>query len=85
MWVKRGFLLHCRVDEDAKLDPTARRVYMINCLALILGALAGRPICNNRAAAVGELLEAHVSRLVGTQVSFLLARCGMAEIVERIR
>ena len=39
----------------------------------------------SRAGAVAEAVEGHVARLVGGEAGALLARCGLAEIAERVR
>ncbi|KAG2497264.1 hypothetical protein HYH03_004848 [Edaphochlamys debaryana] len=75
-----------RVDEGPwPLDPTAHRVYLINCLAAVWTVLQHRPAAATRARQVMDSIEAHTAALVGGEVGRLLARCGLAELVERLR
>ncbi|PNW74161.1 hypothetical protein CHLRE_13g587750v5 [Chlamydomonas reinhardtii] len=74
-----------RVDEVARLDPTAHRVYLINCLAAVWQVLQHRAAASARSRQVLEAIEAHTAALVGGEVGRLLARCGLAEVVERLR
>ncbi|GFR52692.1 hypothetical protein Agub_g15319 [Astrephomene gubernaculifera] len=74
-----------RVDEVTRLDPAAHRVYLINCMAAVWGALQSRAAGNARARQVLDSIEAHTAALVGGEVGRLLARCGLAEVVERLR
>ena len=39
----------------------------------------------SREGAIAEALEGHMARLVGGEAGALLARCGLAEIAERVR
>lgn len=75
----------CRVDERSNLTPSAKQIYLINCLAAMAAALAGRACCAGRAAALAAAAEAHMARLVGGEAGALLARCGLAEIADRVR
>lgn len=85
--ITRGltFLLWCRVDERSTLSPSAKQIYLINCLAAIAAALGGRACCAGRAAALARAAEGHMARLVGGEAGALLARCGLAEIADRVR
>ncbi|CAL8463754.1 g3288 [Coccomyxa elongata] len=74
-----------RVDERSNLTPSAKQIYLINCLAAMAAALAGRTCCAGRAAALAAAAEAHMARLVGGEAGALLARCGLAEIADRVR
>jgi hypothetical protein len=77
--------LWCRVDERSTLSPSAKQIYLINCLAAIAAALGGRACCAGRAAALAHAAEGHMARLVGGEAGALLARCGLAEIADRVR
>ncbi|EFJ50082.1 component of oligomeric golgi complex 6 [Volvox carteri f. nagariensis] len=68
-----------RVDEVARLDPAAHRIYLINCLAAVWAVLQHRAAASARARQVLDSIEAHTAALVGSEVGRLLARCGMAE------
>lgn len=74
-----------RVDEVARLDPSAHRVYLINCLSLMHSVLATHPCAATRSRMLADVIEGHVSALVGGEVGRLLARCGLSEVVERLR
>jgi Conserved oligomeric complex COG6 len=74
-----------RLDDGSHLSPGARRIYLINCLAAIQHPLAQHACSRLRAAKLGELMEAHVSALVGGEVGTVLAKTKLAEILERIR
>lgn len=138
-----------RVDEVARLDPSAHHVYLVNCLAAVWSVLQHRAATSTRARQVGgraslepqgwtgcrcvrygrpypcyrafgmhcahrclqcesfhassrvlrvlsrqrwsvssqvlDSIEAHTAALVGSEVGRLLASCGMAEVVERLR
>jgi hypothetical protein len=73
------------VEESAWLSPATKQIYLINCMAALQAALAGRACCASRESAVAEAVEGHVARLVGGEAGALLARCGLAEIAERVR
>ncbi len=75
----------CRVDESSKLSPSSRLIYIINCLAPMHEALAGRACAAGKARELAQAMEAHTARLVGGECGQLLSRCGMAEVVERVR
>lgn len=74
-----------RVDEVAKLDPAAHRIYLINCLLAITSALSARRVVLPRVQQLSDVIEGHISALVGGEVGRLLARCGLAEVLERLR
>ena len=74
-----------RVDEVTRIHPTAYRVYLVNCLAYMINALAHRNSAAPRLRQLADVLEAHVCALVGGEVGRLLAQCGLAEVVERMR
>mmetsp|Transcript_20960 Transcript_20960/g.45865 ORF Transcript_20960/g.45865 Transcript_20960/m.45865 type:complete len:707 (+) Transcript_20960:171-2291(+) len=74
-----------RVDEVARLDPAAHRIYLINCLSSVMNALGSRSSAAPRVRHLADMVEGHVSALVGGEVGRLLARCGLAEVVERLR
>ncbi|GLC43979.1 hypothetical protein PLESTB_000216400 [Pleodorina starrii] len=74
-----------RVDEVARLDPAAHRIYLINCTAAVWAVLQHRAAASARARLVLDSIEAHTAALVGGEVGRLLARCGLAEVVERLR
>lgn len=74
-----------RVDEESTLDPAAQRVFLVNCLATVHGGLARHACCQARARAVRERLDGHLAGLVGGAAGALLARCGLAEVAERVR
>lgn len=74
-----------RLDEVSNLDPTAYRVYLINCLAAMHATLAARGSARQRAKFISDQVEVQVSALVGGEVGRLLSRCGLAEIADRIR
>ncbi len=59
-----------QLDEGPSLDPTARGVYLVNCLAAMQAPLAAHECCAERAAELGEAIEGHVAALVGREVSF---------------
>ena len=73
------------MDESSKLNPSSRLIYVINCLAPMHEALAGRACAAGKAGELAQTIEAHTARLVGGECGQLLSRCGMAEIVERVR
>eukprot|EP00798_Chlamydomonas_sp_ICE-L_P018575 gene18575-25084_t len=74
-----------RVDEISKIDPCAHRIYLINCLSSVTTALSHRPTAQLRSRQLADMVEGHMSALVGGEAGRLLARCGLAEIVERMR
>ncbi|GIL61283.1 hypothetical protein Vafri_15679 [Volvox africanus] len=74
-----------RVDEVARLDPSAYRIYLVNCLAAVWAVLQHRAAASARARQVLDSIEVHTAALVGGEVGRLLARCGMAEVVERLK
>lgn len=63
-----------RVDEVSRLDPSAHRVYLINCLAAMQATVATRSFTTARVKQLNDMLEAHMAALVGGQVGRLLAR-----------
>ncbi len=73
------------MDERSTLSPSAKQVYLTNCLAAMAAALGGRACCAGRAAALARAAEGHMARLVGGEAGALLARCGLAEIADRVR
>ena len=81
----RDSLFCCRVDESSKLSPSSKLIYIINCLAPMHEALAGRACAAGKARELAQAMEAHTARLVGGECGQLLSRCGMAEVVERVR
>ncbi|GAX74715.1 hypothetical protein CEUSTIGMA_g2163.t1 [Chlamydomonas eustigma] len=75
-----------RVDEVAKIDPSAHRIYLINCIVAILNGLPARKRSMiSRAQLLSDMLEGHLSALVGSEVGRVLAKCGLSEILDRIR
>ncbi|EIE27799.1 component of oligomeric golgi complex 6 [Coccomyxa subellipsoidea C-169] len=74
-----------RVDERSTLSPSAKQVYLTNCLSAMAAALGRRACCAGRAAALARAAEGHMARLVGGEAGALLARCGLAEIADRVR
>ncbi|KAF8056126.1 COG6 [Scenedesmus sp. PABB004] len=74
-----------RLDDGSKLDPTAHKVFTINCLAACQATLALRPAAAARAAALAGAVNAQLEALVAQEVGRLLARSGLAEVVERVR
>lgn len=62
-----------------------RLIYIINCLAPMHEALAGRSCAAGKARELAQVVEAHTARLVGGECGQLLSKCGMAEVVERVR
>jgi len=73
------------VDESNNLSPSRRLIYIINCLAPMHEALAGRACAAGKAHELAHAMEAHTARLVGRECGQLLSKCGMAEVVERVR
>uniref|UniRef100_A0A061SD29 Conserved oligomeric Golgi complex subunit 6 n=1 Tax=Tetraselmis sp. GSL018 TaxID=582737 RepID=A0A061SD29_9CHLO len=74
-----------RVDEQTSLDPSAQKIYQINCLHAIQTLLGRRPCMDSWTARLAELIEGHTASLVGTEVGRILSRAGLSEILERIR
>lgn len=74
-----------RVDEVTRIDPAAHRLYLINCLASVWSVLQHRSPAAAHARQLGDMIEAHTAALVGGEVGRLLARCGMAEVVDRLK
>jgi conserved oligomeric Golgi complex subunit 6 len=75
-----------RVDEGlARLDPSARHVYLINCLTAATSALVHRPSAAGRIRALADVVDGHISALVGGEVGRILAGCGLAEILDRLQ
>eukprot|EP00878_Enallax_costatus_P013888 GHUV01014523.1.p1 GENE.GHUV01014523.1~~GHUV01014523.1.p1 ORF type:complete len:522 (+),score=161.40 GHUV01014523.1:61-1626(+) len=74
-----------RLDDGTKLDPTAHKVYLINCLSVCQQTLAVRPAAAAPAQQSAELINSHLNSLVGQEAGWLLARSGLAEVVERVR
>ena len=81
----RLFPVCARVDESNSLNPSTRFIYMINCLAPMHEALAGRPCAAGKARELAQAMEVHTTRLVGAECGRLLSQCGMAEVAERVR
>lgn len=54
-------------------------------VTVLQSALVGRVCCASRAASLAEATEGHLAHLVGGEAGALLARCGLAEIAERVR
>uniref|UniRef100_A0A7S0RHC7 Conserved oligomeric Golgi complex subunit 6 n=1 Tax=Chlamydomonas leiostraca TaxID=1034604 RepID=A0A7S0RHC7_9CHLO len=74
-----------RVDEgQARIDPSARHVYLINCLAAATSALVHRPSAAGRIRQLADVVDGHISALVGGEVGRILAACGLAEILDRL-
>lgn len=74
-----------RVDEGKHLDPSAQRVYLINCIHGIQTLLGRRAFMENWITKLGEMVEAHTAALVGGEVGVILSRVGMAEVLDRMR
>uniref|UniRef100_A0A383VY11 Conserved oligomeric Golgi complex subunit 6 n=1 Tax=Tetradesmus obliquus TaxID=3088 RepID=A0A383VY11_TETOB len=74
-----------RLDDGGRLDPTAHKVYTINCLAAMQSVLALRPAAAGRATQMADAINSQLDSLVGQEVGRLLARSGLAEVVERVR
>lgn len=74
----------CRVDE-ASVDPTAQKVYTINCLSAIDHTLAGHRCCSGRSEKLNKQISQQLSALVSTQAGSLLDKSGLAEVAERLR
>jgi hypothetical protein len=80
-----------RVDDagplggQARVDPSARSIYLINCLSSAATALTHHPCAGQRASALSDAAEGHVSALVGLEAGRILAKCGLADIVGRLR
>lgn len=74
-----------RVDDGTKLDPSAHRVYLINCITAMTSLLSHRPSAGMRVRQLGDVVEGHVAALVGGEVGRLLASCGLSEVVDRLR
>ena len=81
----RPFPVCARVDESNSLNPSTRHIYIINCLAPMQEALAGRPCAAGKARELAQAMEVHTTRLVGGECGRLLSQCGMAEVAERVR
>ena len=73
-----------RVDEVSKVDPSAREIYLINCLGAMVVALGSRRGYLARAQKLSDAIEARVSALVGGEVGRILSQCGLSEIIERM-
>ncbi|KAF6250612.1 component of oligomeric golgi complex 6 [Scenedesmus sp. NREL 46B-D3] len=74
-----------RLDDGGRLDPTAHKIYIINCLAAMQSVLALRAAAAGRATQLAEAINSQLDSLVGQEVGRLLARSGLAEVVERVR
>lgn len=74
-----------RLDDGARLDPNAYRIYLINCMAACQAVTSLRPFAAAQTAALGDSIQGQLQELVGVEVGRVLARCGLAEMVERIR
>jgi hypothetical protein len=72
-------------DAPAHSDPAAQPTFMLNCVAAVQAALAPHACCAGRAAALAATADDAVRQLVRGEVARLLARCGLAEIAERMR
>lgn len=75
----------CRVDEAAHVDPTARHIFLINCLTHVGDAMEGHACCATRARDVSKAVEGHMAGLAGSTAGALLARCNLIEPAERMR
>ena len=73
-----------RVD-DAVVDTSAQRLYLINCLSALEQVLAGHPSCEAHAKRLSSAIESHVAALVRSHAGSMLAKSGLAEIVDRMR
>ncbi|GFH21424.1 component of oligomeric Golgi complex 6 [Haematococcus lacustris] len=67
------------------LDPRARHVYFMNCLAHMATALGRHPCAAPRVQQLLGSVEGHVSALVGLEAGRLLSRCGLADVSARLR
>ncbi|KAJ9507813.1 hypothetical protein QJQ45_019281, partial [Haematococcus lacustris] len=67
------------------LDPRARHVYLMNCLAHMATALGRHPCAAPRVQQLLGSVEGHVSALVGLEAGRLLSRCGLADVSARLR
>lgn len=75
-----------RVDEgQARIDPSARHVYLINCLSAATSTLIHRPSAASRIRQLTDAVDGHISALVGGEVGRILAGCKLAEILERLQ
>ncbi len=60
----------------------AGSAYVVNCLQVLAGALAGRQLAADRLAALEEAIEAQMTTLVAAEAGRILADCGLAGMVE---
>ncbi|KAI3423947.1 hypothetical protein D9Q98_009781 [Chlorella vulgaris] len=74
-----------RVDEGSHLDPTDQRVFMVNCLFALAAPLAGHECALAQAQQLHDALEEHVAAVVSAEVARTLGKCGLAEVVDRLR
>ena len=76
--------LWCRVVEGS-LDPTALRVYIINCLSALEHTLAGHACCSARSQQLNKQISQQLSSLVSAQAGSVLGKSGLAEVADRLR
>ena len=74
-----------RVDAGEHLAPGARHTYLLNCACAVGAVLDGHPCCAARRAEIAAQAEDHANSLAATHAGALLARCGLREIIERVR
>jgi hypothetical protein len=70
---------------DAPADASAREVYMINCLSAMASALGSKKgYYLSRAQKLSDAIESHISGLVGGEVSKILSKCALSEVLDRM-
>jgi len=69
----------------AGADPTAHHVYLLNCLAAVQARLAPHACAGRPALALAERVEGLLGELVAGAAARIMAPCGAADVVDRIR
>lgn len=74
-----------RLDGAAKMDPSARETFLINCLDSMLRPLQGHAAADSKSADLKKQIELHLSNLVHMEHRRLLEMCGMYDIQARVQ
>lgn len=74
-----------RLDGAAKMDPSARETFLINCLESMLRPLQGHRSADLKCTDLSKQIEAHLSNLVDMEHKRLLEKCGMYDVQARVR
>lgn len=74
-----------RLDETNTLDPSARVVFLLNCLSVMQQPLVEREYLRHIVTSLDNRAGEHLNSLIEMERKHLLAECGMIDVEARVR